>query len=99
MVFGAIRRFDNAFLLLEFFLDPPSLGHASRERHCRNGEHCCPRLHSKKRLIFILSSERSKTAHCSPHCYYGKNENTGSSFALSEAECGPNHNRSADKSD
>ena len=99
MVFGAIRRFDDAFLLLKLFLDTPSLSHASGKCHRRYGEHCCPRLHSEQRLILTLTNKWPKAAHCSPHRYYGQNENTRGSFALSEAESCPNHNRAANKSD
>src|SRR5262245_53787637 len=99
MVFGAIRRFDDAFLLLKLLLDTPSLSHACRKRHRRYGEHCCPRLHDEQRLILTLTNERPKAAHSSPHRYYGQNENTCRGFALSEAERSPNHNRAANKSD
>src|ERR1051326_4137388 len=99
MVFGAICRFDDAFLLLKLFLDTPPLSHASGKCHRRYGEHCCPRLDSEQRLILTLTDEWPKTAHCSPHRDYGQNENTGSSFALSEPEGGPNHNWPANKRD
>src|SRR5204862_4076003 len=56
-------------------------------------------MHGEQRLILILANEWSKTAHCSPHRYYGQDENTRGSFALSEAEGGPNDNRTAKKSD
>ena len=99
MVFGAVRRCDDAFLLLKLFLDTPSLSHASGKCHRRYGQHRCPRLHSEQRLILTLTSKWPNAAHCSPHRYYGQNENTRGSFALSEAESGPNHNRAANKSD
>src|SRR5262245_51163723 len=99
MVFGAIRRFDDAFLFLELFLDTPSLSHASRKCHRRYGEHCSPGLDSEQRLILTLTNEWPKTAHRPPHRYYGQNENTRSGFALSEAKRSPNHNRAANKSD
>src|SRR6516165_7539916 len=99
MVFGAIRRFDDAFLLLKLLFDTPSLSHACRKCHRRYGEHRCPRLHGEQRLILTLTNEWPKTAHCSPHSYYRQNENPGGSFALSEAERGPNHNRATNKSD
>jgi len=99
MVFGAICRFDDAFLLLKLVLDTPSLSHTSGKCHRGYGEHCCPRLHGEQRLILILANEWAKTAHCSPDRYYGQDENTRGSFALSEAEGGPNHNRTANKSD
>src|SRR5262245_5951246 len=99
MVFGAIRRLDDAFLLVKLFLDTPSLSHTGGKCHRRYSEHCCPRLHSEKRLILILTYDGPKPPHRSPHRNYAQNENAGGSFALSETEGGPNHNRAADKSD
>src|SRR5947207_1574856 len=37
MVFGAIRRFDDTFLLLKLLLDTPSLSHSSGK--CQRSEH------------------------------------------------------------
>src|SRR6476646_12301882 len=99
MVFGAIRRLDDTFLLLKLFLDTPSLSHASGKCHRRYGQHCCPRLHSEQRLILTLTGEWPESVDCSPHRYYGQDENTHGSFALSEAEGRPNHNRTANESD
>src|SRR6476646_7337189 len=99
MVFGAISGFDNAFLLLKFVFDKPSLSHAGGKCHSGYGEHCCPRVHSEQRLILTLTNEWPKAAHCSPHRYCRQNENTRGSFALGEAESGPNHDRTANKSD
>src|SRR3954452_14534782 len=99
MVFGAIRRFDDALLFLKLFFDTPSLSHTGGKRHRRYREHCCPRLDGEKRLVLILTNKWAKAAHCSPKRYYGQNENTRGGFALSEAESGPNHNGSANKSD
>src|SRR6476620_3743238 len=99
MVFGAIRRLDDAFLLLKLFLDTPSLCHASGKCHRRYGKHCCPRLHREQRLILTLTSKRAESVHCSPHSDYGQNKNTCGSFALSETERGPNHNWAANESD
>src|SRR6476659_10096877 len=99
MVFGAIRRFDDAFLLLKLLLDTPSLSHASGKCHRRYGEHCCPRLNGEQRLILTFTNERPKAAYCSPHRYHGQDENTRGSFALSEAESCPKHNRAANERD
>src|SRR6476660_4656150 len=99
MIFGAIRRFNDAFLLLKLLLDTPSLSHASGKCHRRYGEHCCPRLDGKQRLILTFTHKWPKATHCSPHRYYGQNENTCGSFALGKSEGGPKHNRAANESD
>src|SRR5262249_52310189 len=99
MVLSPICRFDHAFLLLKLLLDTPSLSHAGGKCHRRDGQNGCPRLHGQKRLILGFTSKWAKTTHCPPHRYYGQNESTRGSFALSEAEGGPDHNRAANKSD
>src|SRR5215471_860758 len=99
MVLGPVRGFDHGLLLLKFFLDAASLSHTSGKRHGRNGQHCCPSLYRKKRLILTLINEWPKAVQRSPHRYYRQNENAGRGFPLSEAERGPNDNRPANKSD
>src|SRR6478672_2802707 len=99
MVFGAICRFHDALLLLELFLNAPSLSHASGKCHRRDYEHGYPQLQSDQRLIFRFSDERAEATQRSPHRDYGQNENTRSRFALTKAKRRPNHDGAANESD
>src|SRR5215471_17266982 len=99
MVFGTIRRFDDAFLLLEFFLDTPSFSHAGRKRHRGDYEHGYPQLQSNQRLIFRFSDERAKAMQRSPHSDHRQYENAGGRFEWSEAKGRPNHYGTANESD
>src|SRR5262249_20110257 len=99
MVLCAICRLDDAFLLLELVLDAPPLSHAGGKRQRRNGQHGCPRLYGEKGLILSSANEWPKATHCSPHRYDRQYKNAGGSFALGEAERGPNHNRATNESE
>src|SRR6266487_2824864 len=99
MVFGAIRCFDHAFLLLKLFLDTPSLSHTSGKCHSSNYKHGYPQLQSDQRLIFRFSDKRAETMQRPPHRDRGQNENAGGRFEWSEAKGGPNYDGPTNESD
>src|SRR5262249_35866769 len=99
MVFGAICRFDDAFLLLEFFLDTTSFSHAGRMCHSCDCEHGYPQLQSNQRLIFRLSDERAKATQGPPHSDRRQYENAGSRLQWPEAKCRPNYDGADNESD
>jgi hypothetical protein len=99
VVFGAICRFDDAFLLLKLFLDPPSLSHASGKCHRRDYEHRYPQLQSDQRLIFCFSDKRAEATQSSPHGDHREYKNARSRFAWTKAKRRPNHDGAANESD
>src|SRR4029453_8533889 len=98
MVFCAIRPFHDALLLLELFLNAPSLSHAGRKRHRSNCENSDPQLQSDERLIFRFSNERTEATQRSPHRDHGQDENAHGSFAWTKAKGRPNHDGAANES-
>src|SRR5215472_17958080 len=99
MILGAVRCFDDALLLLEFFFDAPSFSHASGKRHRRDCEHGYPQLQRDQRLIFRFPNERPEAMQRSPNRDHGQYENARSSFEWSEAKGRPNHDWATNKGD
>src|SRR4030095_10963998 len=99
MVFGAIRCFDHAFLLLKLFFDTPSLSHTSGKCHSSNYKHGYPQLQSDQRLIFRFSDERAESTQRSPHGDHGEYENARSVCASTKPKRRPNHDGAANERD